>query len=151
MLIYLVRHGKAEAGGDDATRRLTDGGRKAVRRVARKLAKVGVQVDRIEHSGLIRAQESAEIVAQEVGGEVRAVEGLGSSDDVVPVARRLGSEGGDSLMLVGHLPFMECLASYLLTGDEDSVHLHFRTGAVACLAADEGTWTLEWMLPPDLA
>lgn len=151
MLIYLVRHGKAEAGGHDAARRLTAGGRKAVRRVARKLANAGVRVDRIEHSGLIRAQETAEILAQAVGGEVRAVDGLGSSDDVVPVARRLGSEGGDSLMLVGHLPFMGCLASYLLTGAEDSLSLHFRTGAVTCLSADEGAWALEWLLPPDLA
>lgn len=160
MLLYLVRHGKAEQGTDDAARKLTDGGRKAVRRVARRLADAGVRVDRIEHSGLARAEETAEILAGALGGRVTAVEGLGPLDEVEPVARRFiererltvnGGGASQSLMLVGHSPFMPGLGAYLLTGDAEADVLHFRTGTVACLSNEDGAWTLEWFLPPDLA
>jgi phosphohistidine phosphatase len=150
-MIYLVRHGKAESGGDDSARRLTDRGRADVERVARRLGKAQVRVDRVEHSGLARAAQTAEILARTVGGEVAAVFDLGASDPVEPVARRLEGDGAGSSMLVGHLPFMERLAAYLLTGDADRECLHFRTATVACLEGDGGSWRLEWLLPPDLA
>ncbi len=151
MLLYLVRHGKAEPGDHDAARKLTVQGRKTVERVARRLSKAKVQVDRIEHSGLARAAETAEILAKAVSGEVMGVADLGPSDDVAPVASRLESTGDGSVMLVGHLPFMGRLASYLLIGDTDTEPLHFRTGAVACLSNSEQGWMLEWLLPPSLA
>jgi phosphohistidine phosphatase len=151
MLLYLVRHGKAEPGDDDAARRLTDGGRKAVARIARNLSDAGIQVDRIEHSGLARAAETAEILAKATGGEVVAVVGLGPSDDVTAAAHRLEGIDNDSIMLVGHLPFVGRLAGYLLTGKTDAEPLHFRAGAIACLSSADRGWVLEWLLPPDLA
>jgi phosphohistidine phosphatase len=151
MLLYLVRHGKAEPGGDDAARKLTDQGRKAVRRVARHLAGAEVHVDRIEHSGLARAEETAQILADAVGGSVTAAGGLGATDPVESVAQRIESSISQSLMLVGHSPFMNRLAAYLLTGDAEADILHFRTATVACLSDEDGGWTLEWFLPPDLA
>ena len=51
MLLYLVRHGKAEAGPDDARRELTEGGSKSVRRVARALEHAGTRVEGVQHSG----------------------------------------------------------------------------------------------------
>lgn len=151
MLLYLVRHGKAESGADDTARRLSNEGREAVQRVARRLAKAGVRVQRIQHSGLVRAEETAEILAEALGGSVAAAPGLGPSDEVAPVAGQLGEGTDESLMLVGHLPYMERLAAYLLSDDADAEILHFRTGAVACFSDDAGHWTLEWFLMPDLA
>jgi phosphohistidine phosphatase len=150
MLLYLVRHGKAEAGADDAARRLTDGGRRAVRHVAKRLESAGVGVDRIEHSGLARARETAEILTDAVGGQVIQVPYLNPEEDVTRVAGRLVDTGASNLMLVGHLPFMERLASYLLIGDDDANILHFRTSAIACFSSNATHWTLEWFLPPDL-
>src|SRR5947209_13378459 len=120
MYLYLVRHGKAEQGGDDARRRLTEKGRESVSRVARRLARTGVQVDRMEHSGLVRAAQTAEILAQEIGGSVVERDGLLPGDDVTSTAGRLAANDVESLMLVGHNPFMERLAAFLLTGDADS-------------------------------
>ena len=149
MLLYLVRHGKAEPGEDDYSRRLTEQGRKAVRRVARRLADAHVRVDRVQHSGLTRARETAEILAEAVGGEVTAVDGLGATDNVASATRHANEHG--YVMLVGHLPFMERMASYLLIGDADPQILHFKTGAVACFSNADGYWILEWLMPPDLA
>lgn len=149
-LLYLVRHGKAEDGADDASRRLTDGGRRAVRHVAGRLQGAEVQIDRIEHSGLERARETAEILAAAVSGQVVEVSDLHPEDRVDRVSARLLDTDVSSLMLIGHLPFMARLASYLLTGQEDAGILHFKTSAVACLSIDSGQWTLEWFLPPGM-
>ena len=151
MLLYLVRHGKAESGADDAARKLSAKGRETVKRVAIRLADAGVRVQRIEHSGLVRAEETAGILAEALGGSPAAAPGLGPSDEVAAVAKRLGERGDESLMLVGHLPFMERLAAFLLSDDADAELVHFRTGAVACLSDEAGHWILEWFLSPDLA
>lgn len=151
MLLYLVRHGKAEATGEDAGRRLTPEGWAAVQRVAQRLHDAGVRVDRIEHSGLARAGQTAGILAQALDGSTVAVADLGSSAPVAPVERRLRREGDRNIMLVGHIPFMERLASYLLTGDAERETLHVRTGSVACFSRDVNGWLLEWFLPPEMA
>jgi phosphohistidine phosphatase len=150
MDLYLVRHGKAEQGGDDAKRRLTDKGRESVSRVARRLARAGVQVDRVEHSGLARAAETAELMAQEIGGQVVQSAGLLPGDDGAAIARRLMERDVESLMLVGHNPFMERLAAFLL-GCPDANIIHFGTAQVALLSGDGQRWSLEWSLSRDLA
>ena len=151
MLLYLVRHGKAEAGADDAARRLTREGSSAVQRMAQLLTDSGIKVERIEHSGLVRAAETASILAEAVDGKSTKVGGLGPSDNVASAAARLSGCSERSIMLVGHIPFMERLASYLLTGDADTSLLHFRASAIACLSNGEGHWLLEWFLAPALA
>lgn len=151
MILYLVRHGKAADGDVDDLRPLTAGGEKTVRRVAERLAAARIRPGRIEHSGLVRARQTAEIIADGTGAPVTEGSGLRSSSPVEPVARRVLGAREESLMLVGHMPFMGSLASYLLTGDPDADLLHFRTAAVACLALDGGSWQLEWFLAPDLA
>lgn len=149
MLVYLVRHGKAEAGGDDTSQRLTDPGRRSVQQIARRLTEAGVRVDRVEHSGLVRARQTAEILVKAVGGDLIARPGLGPNDDVEAAVRRLAGSG--DVMLVGHLPFMERMASFLLLGFPDAPLLHFRTSSIACFSQAEGLWVLEWFLAPNLA
>jgi phosphohistidine phosphatase len=151
MLLYLVRHAKAGDGADDALRELTPQGEKAALRIAHALERGKVHVDRVQHSGLVRARQTAEILQRAVGGRIEVAPDLSPSEDVLQAARRLEDESGESLMLVGHLPFMGRLAGYLLTGDRDADILHFRTASVACLSgAPREGWQLEWFLEPDL-
>lgn len=148
--LYLVRHGKAEAGDLDDTRQLTAQGRKTVQRVAKTLLQANVRVELVYHSGLVRARETAEILATAVGGTLQQTPGLRPEDRVQPAADWIAGCDARRLMLVGHLPFMDQLASYLLTGDDGAEFCHFRTGSVACLSLTGGRWTLEWLLAPDL-
>jgi phosphohistidine phosphatase len=148
--LYLVRHGKAEPGGDDEARRLTDRGRKDVQRTASALRAARVQVDRIDHSGLARAAETSEILASALDAPAGATHGLAPMDDVAAAARRLESVALPRLMLVGHQPFMSRLAAYLLTGRAAGVAIHLPTAAVVHLSNDERAWELEWLLVPDL-
>src|SRR5258706_7668086 len=65
--LYLVRHGVAEERGDawpdDAKRPLTDEGISRMRKVTRGLAELGVSLDLILTSPLVRARQTAEILA----------------------------------------------------------------------------------------
>jgi phosphohistidine phosphatase len=54
-------------------------------------------------------------------------------------------------MLVGHLPFLEKLASVLLCGNEDAKLVLFRYGAIVCLEQKEDkAWAVLWVLTPEM-
>jgi phosphohistidine phosphatase len=65
--IYLIRHGIAEErreDKDDASRALTPAGREKTLRVAQQLYHLGLRFEAIATSPLVRAQQTAEILAQ---------------------------------------------------------------------------------------
>ena len=71
--LYVVRHAPAEdlADGGDEARRLTKKGRKAFARLVNRLAEAGLELDLVATSPLVRARETAEILAAELGGRPR--------------------------------------------------------------------------------
>lgn len=152
MRLYLVQHGEAKAEVDDPARPLTDRGRTEVERVAALARKLEVRPAQMLHSGKLRAEQTARIIADvlELSEEPEAVSGLNPNDDVRSWAAKLAQQEED-LILVGHLPFMDRLASLLLCGDADRGIVQFRYGAIVCLERKEdGTWRLQWILAPDL-
>ena len=52
-------------------------------------------------------------------------------------------------MLIGHLPFLQRLASLLLTGSDSLELISFTYSAVVCLEYTE-KWEIAWFLTPDL-
>ena len=71
-------------------------------------------------------------------------------DDVVRLSAELRSQ--DGLMLVGHLPFMEKLTSYLVTGNADKTVFKFQNGGIVCLEEDvaKNSWFIKWTLMPHI-
>src|SRR5215467_5812751 len=65
--LFLIRHGIAEARGDawpdDNKRPLTERGMTRMRKSARALAKLGVSIDVVLTSPLVRTRQTAELVA----------------------------------------------------------------------------------------
>lgn len=152
MRVYLVQHGEAKAETEDPRRPLTDKGKTEVERVANAVKKLGVRPSDIFHSGKLRAEQTAKIIADvlEVPKEPEATSGLNPNDGVEPWAAKILQQEED-LMLVGHLPFMDNLASLLLCGSEDARIVQFRHGAIVCLESKESdTWRLQWILTPEL-
>ncbi|MBN1200784.1 MAG: phosphohistidine phosphatase SixA [Anaerolineae bacterium] len=149
MRIYLVRHGKAAQEGYDvdAQRPLTSRGRTDAERIAVQMGNAGVSVHQIRHSGLVRAQQTADIFAQylEPPGGVIQVAGLLFDDPVEGLADELHLEP-EPVMLVGHNPFMERLASMLLTGNPNQTPIWFATSTTACFEYIEGEWSARWVL-----
>lgn len=154
--VYLVRHGKASKDLDkyssDDLRPLTKRGRADVEHIAAQVAHSGMPIHEIRHSGILRAQETAEIFHHHLKpeGGIHAVAGLCWDDPVEPLAQELHYEPAP-IMLVGHNPFMENLTSLLLTGSvHDLPPVTFSTSATVCLEYDLGQWSLRWMLTPEI-
>ena len=152
MRVYLVQHGEAVPADENPDRPLSDKGRTDVQRVASFLAR-SVRVGRIIHSPKMRARDTAVLLAQALGpgGLVEeAASGLAPNDSV-EVAADLIAGWPEDTMVVGHLPFMDRLASRLVAGSEEANVAAFQPGTVVCLErADDGGWALAWMVRPEL-
>jgi len=152
MELYLVQHGEAASQEVDAARPLTDCGRGAVLQVARSAHAAGIRVAALYHSGKLRARQTAEILATELGVKEAAIvlDGLSPSDDPSVAAGVLDSLGSPAL-LVGHLPHLSRLCSLLVTGDPELQIVRFRMGGIVALTSDDrGAWGVSWMLTPDV-
>jgi len=149
--LYLVQHGEAKNKAEDPQRPLTERGRDDVVRVAAFAARAGLQVDQIRHSGKRRAEETAAILAEHLSPAegVVASPGLAPRDDVRLVAKALRDETQPE-MLVGHLPFLDRLASLLVTGDAECSIVRFQKGGIICLVREDGNWAIGWIITPDL-
>jgi phosphohistidine phosphatase len=138
--VYLVRHAKAEQGsGDDASRRLTPEGRKRFARLVGSL-RGRLTVARVLTSPLVRARETAEILARATGAAVevdpRLAAGASSAKELVAMAR----QAAPGTALVGHNPELaEALAR--VAGRD----LEVKPGAVAALDVDGKDVALAWL------
>jgi phosphohistidine phosphatase len=150
MELFLVRHGEAKSGIEDPACPLTERGAEAVRRMALWAARTGVRVDQIRHSGKLRAEQTAALLAErlEPPRGVIAVSGLYPDDPVGPVADALRAEQ-ESLMLVGHLPFLGRLAALLRVGSPGVPGPRFVNAEIARLSSHNGTWSVDWVMAPD--
>jgi len=148
--LYLVQHGEAKTEGEDPERPLTVKGEEEVRRVARVAQRMGWAPLKIYHSGKLRAQRTADILAQALQRPSEPVPGLNPNDEVRPWAIRI-QEGKEDLLFVGHLPFLEKLVSLLLTGQENARIISFRNGGISCLErAEKEAWRIRWILIPEM-
>jgi len=153
MAVFLVQHGKSLSRELDPEQGLSPEGISDVKRIADIARGYGVHVASISHSGKKRALQTAEIfsaVLKPVGGVQEKV-GLKPLDDVRAFADRL--KNADDLMVVGHLPYLERLTSFLITGDIKKPVLKFQNGGIVCLdERPEGKgWIITWTLMPEIA
>ncbi|MCP4695408.1 MAG: phosphohistidine phosphatase SixA [Gammaproteobacteria bacterium] len=153
MALYLVQHGKSHSKETDPERGLTGEGASEAKLIASMAAKYGVRVNAIKHSGKKRTRQTAEIFASALrpADEVQQMSGLNPMDDVSALAVKLSP--GDDMMLVGHLPFMEKITSYLITDSADKRILKFQNSGIVCLDTDPegGPWFVKWTLLPKIA
>ena len=69
MDLYLMQHGQATTETEDPERPLTDAGRAAVRRVAKRARAADVRISGCLHSGKLRAEQTAQLLVAEIGVE----------------------------------------------------------------------------------
>ena len=150
MALYLVQHGKSLLKEQDPEKGLSEQGLSDVEGIAEVARAYAVKVTRIQHSGKKRAYQTADIFATNLNpeGGVLETSGLKPMDDVSDIANTIDSR--DNIMLVGHLPFMERLTSFLITGSIDNPVLKFQNGGIVCMDRDPDNqyWFIKWTLVP---
>jgi len=152
MKLYLVQHGAALAKEADPQRPLSETGREDVRALAGFLKGAGVQVERVWHSGKLRAEQTAQLLAKAVlpRGRIEKVGGIGPEDDVAGFVSDADVWEHDTLV-VGHLPFLSRLTARLVAGDAERDILAFQPGSLVSLERREADrWVVLWMLRPEL-
>ncbi|MBI9075421.1 MAG: phosphohistidine phosphatase SixA [Desulfatibacillum sp.] len=152
MAVYLVQHGKSLPKDQDPDQGLSPQGVEESERIAGVAAAYGVKVSQIRHSGKTRALQTARIFAKALcpPDGVEETTGLKPMDDVEVFAPILENTPG--LMIVGHLPFMERMASFLITGRAEHPVFRFQNGGIVCLDKhpDTNTWVVKWALMPNV-
>lgn len=154
MDLYLMQHGMALTEEEDPARPLSADGRAEVERVVARAKESGVRVDLVLHSGKRRAEQTAGLLADALGAEVTSQEGLNPADPVAPFGQRLAEPGLPSAVaVVGHLPFLDRLASLLVADDERAQAVRFRNAGLVKLVPkkDASGYSVAWALVPEIA
>lgn len=159
MELYIIRHAIAEPIGkrnefSDEKRALTEKGRQRMREAARGLRRLKVELDFILTSPLVRALETAEIVAAVLGvakKQVRQTANLlpgASADEVFGEIKTLA--GAESVALVGHQPDLGSLISRIIRCDSVEASIQLKKGSVCAIDVTETVPTLRgelmWLL-----
>ena len=152
MALYLVQHGKSLPKDKDPQKGLSQEGVSETERIAQVAKGYQVRVSKIIHSGKTRARQTAEIfeAALKPSGGIHERSGLNPMDDVTAFAETIDYK--EDRMLVGHLPFMERLAAYLITGSFEKPVFKFQNSGIVCLDKDPATesWAIKWTLMPHI-
>lgn len=149
--LFLIRHGIAEEarpGQSDAARALTEEGRRRLVGVARGLAALGIAFDELVHSPLLRAVETAEVLAELAVGPTRVDPALAEP----PGPELLARLSGPRTALIGHEPYLGQLLALLLPGRPAPSAFAFKKAGVAWLEGEvaPGAMRLVALLPPRL-
>jgi phosphohistidine phosphatase len=158
MQLLLLRHAIAEdsSAAGDAARRLTEEGRAKMERAARALPRLLPDLAQVISSPLVRARQTAEIVAAAYSPELPIEEepALAAGAGVRALLTRLARRPFDQpFALVGHEPDLSRLLALLVTGSERPI-APFKKGGAALVeltgAPAPASGTLVWQLPPSL-
>jgi len=154
-MLYIIRHADAVSNENDDLRALSAEGRAQVRRLAAFLKRGETMApDEIWHSPLVRARETATLLAEALDwkGTVRTVPGLRSEDEPSTIAPRLKTPR--SIALVGHEPHLSGLASLLVAGLSEPPVILMRKCAMLALErqrdGEAGCWAVCWHIAPEL-
>ena len=153
MQVLLLRHAEAvdmRSAPTDHDRWLTDAGRQTMTNVGKALARLDLRYSCIYTSPLVRAVQTAEILAathpdfhgplevqaalsSEAGSTAQALEPLEHAAD------------DDLLVMVTHMPKVGVLAGHL---GQLTTFPSFRTSAASLLTIEGGKGHFQWMLDP---
>jgi phosphohistidine phosphatase len=153
MRLYVMRHGPAEdhsATGRDEVRALTASGRDRVCDVVRVLVREGELPGRLLTSSLVRASQTAEIVAiamEAAGkdGKTETAHALAPGGKQLGLVRRLQTDGGPAAMIVGHEPDLSSSIEQLLG---HPLPLPMDKAMVVALELEGDVATLRFILEP---
>lgn len=161
MQLLVIRHGIAENPSAVATRQddsgppLSKEGKQMMKRVAAGLREIVDKIDVIGASPLLRAQQTAKIVAKAYDDPpIVTVEDLLPESDPPALMNWLRQHSTvDVVVIVGHQPNLGRVVTWLMSGVKGP-RVDLSKGGTCLLEFSEnvsaGNGTLEWLLTPSL-
>jgi phosphohistidine phosphatase len=155
--LYLFRHGIAVDPGTpgipDGERPLTGKGEKRLRQIARGLKTLDMTLDRIITSPLVRARETAEIIARalELRERLEIANVLQTGSSASTIKRWLRERSEERLLIVGHNPTLSDLVALLVLGSEGPSVCDLKKGGMAALtpwSASADRYQITWIATP---
>jgi phosphohistidine phosphatase len=164
--LYLIRHGIAadrhpQEYPNDGQRPLTEAGVKKTRKIAKRLAQLGLQFNYLLTSPLIRAQQTAEILVNaklstkpEISTPLAPTGELQDWLDWYNAIPKTGKNGDVAIAVVGHQPDLGHWAEQLIWGESRGQLIVKKAGIIGVNLPDEGESIgqsqLFWLVPPRL-
>lgn len=157
MLLYLMRHGAAVDPSEtsvrsDAERTLTAEGRARIEKVARALEDVGVRPDLIVASPLVRAEQTAQLLARRFPkAKTRTSSHLSPGSDPKDLLDEVAAAKAREVLCVGHAPHLDLTLAKACAGVEFPL-CQLKKGGVACLDLEVQSRraALLWLVQPGL-
>ena len=160
MKLYVLRHGIAVEPGtpgyaNDADRPLTPEGERKLRQIAEAMEALELSFDLILSSPYLRARQTAEIIAEGLKAHKKlelsdSLTPGGSTKKLVELLNRL-QPSPESVLLVGHEPYLSGLISLLASGRE-TLAVVMKKGGLCKLTTEslkQGRCAvLQWLLTP---
>ncbi len=163
--LYLMRHGIAADLGEggvlkDADRPLTLEGRARMKLTAVGIRELGLKFNVILTSPLLRTRQTAEAIAEvlDLQHKVKIIDSLAPGLAFVEgegkhaeIFLELGAFQFDRALLVGHMPDLSELVSFLLTGNRN-LNIEFKKGSLCAIEVaslpPRGPGLLRWLMTP---
>lgn len=163
MQLLVIRHAVAQereafasSGLPDELRPLTTEGVARMRRAVRGLRQLVARLDRLASSPLVRAHETARIVADGYGVSAVELEDAFAPDVALEAAlgwaaEMYAAQRSGTVAMVGHEPHLSAFVT-LLTGGREEPGVELKKGGICLLRIEEaprpGSAILRWLLTP---
>lgn len=155
MFIYLMRHAEAlDIGSNgvrsDSERPLSSYGKECASFMGQTLKQQNIPIDVIFSSPLKRAIETAG--ALQLDAQIINTPYLTPSGSIPDLCQQIQAEK-KNILVVSHIPYLEILASYLLSASEN-LEIKFYKSAICAIEIfdlpPKGIGVLHWMTNPNL-
>ena len=155
MHLYVIRHADAVPLGEqgiqhDEQRPLTPKGEAQAEALARALGRLGIHLDALLTSPLVRARQTAKRIATKSVG-AKECPSLAPGRKKRQMLERIRETKGEAVGIVGHNPDLSELVGWFV-GDKN-VGIELDKSGVACVAFDgkasKGGGVLVWMVSPE--
>lgn len=146
MKVFFMQHGSAQSEHIDVRRALSQPGEEQVRCVAHLLKNRHIKIDSILHSGALRAEHSANLIAETLSvPRVMAIPGMKPKDDPASFIQHIHD---NNALYVGHLPHLQRVVAKVICGDANRPVISFTNAAIACIDITQDYGRLEWFITP---
>lgn len=149
-VVVVMRHAEPVSSMEDSTRPLSVEGRRQADRMASWIAAAGVTPAEVRTSNRLRAKQTADVLARRLGlppGRLREWNALAPDADPAVAAAELDADP-QRVVLVGHLPHVERLASTLVAGNPTALRLEMGYASAVVMTRSGERWAIRAVLGP---